>query len=91
MTIKVLRDHFIFILAIISFLTSCQMTNTGEKNISVLDKELGIEELVGETTTKSSASEELDDLQPRPSYQSVCASQAHSNASRWCASQPVTL
>ncbi|DAC28955.1 MAG TPA: hypothetical protein D7H99_01180, partial [Candidatus Poseidoniales archaeon] len=27
-------------------------------------KELGIEELVGETTTKSSASEELDDLQP---------------------------
>jgi len=44
MIIKLLRDHFIFILAAMIFLTSCQMTNTGEKNISVLDKELGIEE-----------------------------------------------
>ena len=44
MAIKVLRDQFIFILAIVSFLSSCQMTNTGEKNMSVLDKELRIEE-----------------------------------------------
>ena len=44
MAIKVLRDQFIFILAVMSFLNSCQMTNTGEKNISVLDEELRIEE-----------------------------------------------
>mgnify|MGYP001170491777 CR=1 FL=1 len=44
MTIKVLRDYCIFILAVMYFLTSCQMTNTGEKNISVLDEEPRIED-----------------------------------------------
>ena len=40
MAVKVLRDQFIFILATVSFLSSCQMTNTGEKNMSALDKEI---------------------------------------------------
>ena len=59
MIIKLLRDHFIFILAAMSFLTSCQMTNTGEKNISVLDKELGIEEK-SQALEKGSISEKTE-------------------------------
>ena len=37
MTIKVLRDNCIFILAVAIFLSSCQLTTTGEKK-SVLDE-----------------------------------------------------
>ena len=44
MVIKVLRDYCIFILLVMSFLTSCQMTNTGEKNTSVLDEDPRIED-----------------------------------------------
>ena len=43
MTIKVLRDHSIFILALMIFLSSCQLTTTGEKK-SVLDESLRTEE-----------------------------------------------
>ena len=43
MTIKVLRDYSIFILAIMTFLSSCQLTTTGEKK-SVLDEGLSTEE-----------------------------------------------
>ena len=43
MTIKVLRDNCIFILAIAIFLSSCQLTTTGEKK-SVLDESLSTEE-----------------------------------------------
>ena len=43
MTIKVLRDYSIFILAIMIFLSSCQLTTTGEKK-SVLDEGLSTEE-----------------------------------------------
>ena len=43
MTIKVLRDHSIFILALMIFLSSCQLTTTGEKK-SVLDEGLSTEE-----------------------------------------------
>ena len=37
MTIKVLRDHSIFIFALMVFLSSCQLTTTGKKK-SVLDE-----------------------------------------------------
>ncbi len=43
MTIKVLRDHSIFILLVTIFLSSCQLTTTGEKK-SVLDEGLSTEE-----------------------------------------------
>ena len=43
MTIKVLRDYCIFILAVTIFLSSCQLTTTGEKK-SVLDEGLSTEE-----------------------------------------------
>ena len=43
MSIKVLRDYSIFILAIMTFLSSCQLTTTGEKK-SVLDEDLSTEE-----------------------------------------------
>ena len=43
MTIKVLRDNCIFILAVAIFLSSCQLTTTGEKK-SVLDEGLSTEE-----------------------------------------------
>ena len=43
MTIKVLRDNCIFILAVTIFLSSCQLTTTGEKK-SVLDEGLSTEE-----------------------------------------------
>ena len=43
MTIKVLRDYSIFILAVTIFLSSCQLTTTGEKK-SVLDEDLSTEE-----------------------------------------------
>ena len=43
MTIKVLRDYSIFILAVTIFLSSCQLTTTGEKK-SVLDEGLSTEE-----------------------------------------------
>ena len=43
MRIKVLRDYSIFILAIMTFLSSCQLTTTGEKK-SVLDEDLSSEE-----------------------------------------------
>ena len=40
---KVLRDYSIFILAIMTFLSSCQVTTTGKKK-SVLDEGLSTEE-----------------------------------------------
>ena len=43
MTIKVLRYNCIFILAVAIFLSSCQLTTTGEKK-SVLDESLSTEE-----------------------------------------------
>ncbi len=43
MIIKVLRDHSIFILAIMTFLSGCQLTTTGEKK-SVLNEDLTTEE-----------------------------------------------
>ena len=43
MTIKVLRDNCIFILAVAIVLSSCQLTTTGEKK-SVLDESLSTEE-----------------------------------------------
>ena len=43
MTFKVLRDYCIFILAVTIFLSSCQLTTTGEKK-SVLDEGLSTEE-----------------------------------------------
>ena len=57
MVIKVLRDYCIFILAVMSFLTSCQMTNTGEKNISVLDEDPRIED---KDQTDETAKSEID-------------------------------
>ena len=43
MKIKVLRHYNIFILALLTFLSSCQLTTTGEKK-SVLDADLSIED-----------------------------------------------
>ena len=57
MVIKVLRDYCIFILAVMSFLTSCQMTNTGEKNTSVLDENPRIED---KEQTDETAKSEID-------------------------------
>ena len=44
MAFKVLREYSIFILAIMALLSSCQLTNTGENNKSVLNEDLSIEE-----------------------------------------------
>ncbi len=43
MVSKLLRDNSIFILAIVIFLSSCQLTTTGEKK-SLLDEDLSIED-----------------------------------------------
>ncbi len=43
MEIKVLRDYNIFILALLTFLSSCQLTTTGERK-SALNTELSIED-----------------------------------------------
>ena len=44
MVIKVLRDNSIFILGIIIFLSSCQLSTTGEKNRSTLNEDSTVEE-----------------------------------------------
>ena len=62
MVIKVLRDNCIFILAVVSFLTSCQTTNIGEKNISVLDEDSRIEEK--EQTDETAKSEIVTNEKP---------------------------
>ncbi len=43
MKTKVLRDHSIFILAILTFLSGCQLTTSGEKK-NILDEDSSIEE-----------------------------------------------
>ena len=55
MVVKVLRDNCIFIFAVMSFLTSCQTTNIGEKNVSVLDEDPRIEKI--EQTNQTAKSE----------------------------------
>ena len=57
MTIKVLRDHCIFILLVTIFLSSCQLTTTGEKK-SVLDESLNTEEQAQSLTEKDVTEEE---------------------------------
>ena len=43
MKLKFLREHNIFILVLLTFLGSCQLTTNGEKK-SVLDEDLSIED-----------------------------------------------
>ena len=59
MTIKVLRDYSIFILLVTIFLSSCQLTTTGEKK-SVLDEGLNTEEKA-QSLEKDVAVEEPDE------------------------------
>ena len=60
MTIKVLRDYCIFILAVTIFLSSCQLTTTGEKK-SVLDESLSTDEQA-QSLEKDSTEEESNGL-----------------------------
>ena len=60
MAIKVLREYRIFILAIIAFLSSCQLTTTGENNKSVINEDLRIEEKE-KISEKEALIEEYDD------------------------------
>ena len=64
---KVLREYSIFILAIMTFLSSCQLTNTGENNKSVLNEDLRIEEKEKVSEKEALIERSDDDISEKPS------------------------
>ncbi len=61
MKLKFLREHNIFILVLLTFLGSCQLTTNGEKK-SVLDEDLSIEDEEQVAEKEVLAKEEIEDI-----------------------------